>query len=501
MSIKIVSMEINNSLSYLDDTKKNNFIYFHFPNKINDPEGTAIILPRGLYQSITPIQNLYNEYFNQLVNTTGYLNELSKERYFYIFYLNNNLTITFYKQNSNVTPILVNNNYTNTDYSEILSELTIKAGWHSLYGITIQIRNHLKTLTIPYNIFKVGTFSLRIWDRRFRKPETNDDNIRIDTINELTFDNKSLDFNLNDIKNYIYFNYVNDTTNFITDANGNGIMDKLVHNTFAIPDGYTKAGSFLQSSSKYHISNSKAGAPTDSDIQLYNLSMFVDFTRVMVYFKNSFTNDSATNTFFYYYYVDADGQTWDKQDADGNQINFLIGAYLSNYPKDVPEYQMNFNTYGTVDYANNNGIFDIKRMRYPTLGFYLGYRYDDYISTIDQTDQVVNAEKIFDTTGDDYIFMKINDWGHLDFFGQRVFCKILMTSGLGNPKLEDYISKEFRFKQPTNIQRLDIELIDYIGNSIDMNGFDFSFTLELKQVTNSELKNEFETKFLTNKNN
>ena len=500
MSARIISMEINNSISYLDDTKRNNFITFNFPNKTNDPEGTSLILPRGLFQSITPIQSVYNAYFTQLVNSNKNMRTLSKERYFYIFYLNDSVTINFktHNKNSNIGPI-VENEYTNIDYTQELGNITIPSGWHSLYGLVVQIKNYLKSLTIPYNVFKMSTFSLRIWDRRFRKPNTNDDNIRIDTINELDFGNFNINTNFNNLRDYIYFNYVNDTTNFVTSNTGTGIMDKLTFNTYIIPVGYTKGGSALLSGSKYHMSNNKSSTPVDTDIQLYNLSMFVDFTRVMVYFKNSFTADTTTNTQFYYYYVDDTTQTWDKQDDNGNQVNTLIGAYLVNYPKDIPTFGINLNTYNDIDYANNNGIFDIKRMRYPTLGFYLGYRLNEYTSINDQTDQVIYAEKIFDTTGDDYIFIKINNWGHFDFFGQRLFGKILMTSGLGNPKLEDYISKEYKFKQPTNIQRLDIELIDYLGNSIDMNGFDFSFTLELKQVTNSELKNDFEQKYLLNK--
>ena len=56
VSAKIVSIEINNTLTYLSDSKNNNFIKFHLPNKINDPEGVILKLPRGLYQSILSIQ-------------------------------------------------------------------------------------------------------------------------------------------------------------------------------------------------------------------------------------------------------------------------------------------------------------------------------------------------------------------------------------------------------------------------------------------------------------
>ena len=494
VSAKIVSIEINNTLTYLSDVKNNNFIKVHLPNKINDPEGIILKLPRGLYQSITSIQNIYNAYFSSAFNNNNNLNNISKERYFYIFYLNNSVTINFKRQDDNIVPIIQEGEYINTSFNTDLGNLIIPAGWHSLYGLTVQIQNYLKTLTIPYGIFKMSAFSLRIWDRRFRKPNDNDDNIRIDVINEFEVIGSNLTENLSTLKSYIYFQYINDTTNFITDTNNNGIIDRLIHNTFTIPNGYTRGGVLLQSGSKYHVSNSKVAAPTGTNIQLYNLSMVADFTRVLVYFRNNFNN--TTTTFFYYYFIDATSQGWNKVDTNNNQVNLLSNLGVSNLSKDIPQYQIDFNTYNTIEsaYSNNDSIFDVKKMRYPTLGFYLGFRNNDYISNNENADQTIYAEKIFDTTGDDYLFIKINDWGHFDFFGQRILGKILMTTALGSPKLEDYISKEYRFKQPVNVQRLDIELVDYLGNSVDLNGFDFSFTLELKQITHSELKNDFENK-------
>ena len=494
VSAKIVSIEINNTLTYLSDAKNNNFIKMHLPNKINDPEGIILKLPRGLYQSISSIQNIYNTYFSSAFNNNNGLANMSKERYFYIFYLNNSVTINFKKQDNNIIPTLNNGEYTNTSFTTDLGNLIIPTGWYSLYGLNIQIQNYLKTLTIPYNIFKMSAFSLRIWDRRFRKPNDNDDNIRIDVIDEFEIIGNNFIQNLSNLKNYIYFKYINDTINFVTDVNGIGIIDRLIHNTFTIPNGYTKSGILLQSGSKYHVSNSKGAPPTGTNIQLYNLSMVVDFTRVLIYFKNSFDNNTICST-FYYYYIDTTSQGWNKVDTNNNQVNLLVNLGTANLSKDIPQYQIDFNTFNNIESTfNNDNIFDIKKMRYPTLGFYLGFRNNDYISTYENINQTVYAEKIFDTTGDDYVFIKINDWGHFDFFGQRVLGKILMTSSLGQPKLEDYISKEYKFKQPVNIQRLDIEIIDYLGNAIDLNGFDFSFTLELKQITHSELKNDFENK-------
>ena len=135
-------------------------------------------------------------------------------------------------------------------------------------------------------------------------------------------------------------------------------------------------------------------------------------------------------------------------------------------------------------------------MQYPPLGFYIGYRpnikktSDQFLlkPDIDDTKVILKATKIYDATGDDYIFVRINDWGYVNFFDTKMFAKIVFSSGLGNSRLDDFINKEFRFRQPTNIQKLDIELIDYLGNTIDLNGFDWSFTLELKELLNTQDK-------------
>ena len=70
-----------------------------------------------------------------------------------------------------------------------------------------------------------------------------------------------------------------------------------------------------------------------------------------------------------------------KVDTNNNQVNLLSNLGAANLSKDIPQYQIDFNTYNNIESSYNNSIFDIKKMRYPTLGFYLGFRNNDYIST------------------------------------------------------------------------------------------------------------------------
>ena len=54
---------------------------------------------------------------------------------------------------------------------------------------------------------------------------------------------------------------------------------------------------------------------------------------------------------------------------------------------------------------------------------------------------------------------------------------------------------QFLLKNP-NIKRLDIELVDYLGNTVDLNGVDWSFTLEFSTVYSLSNKDEYEKKNL-----
>jgi len=97
---------------------------------------------------------------------------------------------------------------------------------------------------------------------------------------------------------------------------------------------------------------------------------------------------------------------------------------------------------------------------------------------------------------DDYFFLKINDWGNINFYNNNnVFSKIIVLNNYTKKNI-DFVNSEFKFKQPININKLEIELIDYLGNNINISE-DYSFTIEFTSIFNSELKNDLETNFLT----
>ncbi len=53
----------------------------------------------------------------------------------------------------------------------------------------------------------------------------------------------------------------------------------------------------------------------------------------------------------------------------------------------------------------------------------------------------------------------------------------------------NYLTKNYIFKQPVDLYKFEIELIDPRGYTIDMLYSDFSMTLEVGQVLNSDLGN------------
>lgn len=161
------------------------------------------------------------------------------------------------------------------------------------------------------------------------------------------------------------------------------------------------------------------------------------------------------------------------------------------YNNIIPEFEIDFNT--NTNNTNNH--------KYLSLGYYLGFRLinGNYILTPklndDKTKLILYATKLYNIFGDDYIFLKINDWGNFDFFNKIIFSKFYLRSLSLIGKTNCFINREYIFNKLSTISKLDIELIDYLGNTVDLNGVDFSFTLSLK------VQNKISPTQITNLNN
>jgi hypothetical protein len=534
-SITISSLEINNSINFVSSTKENNYITIHLPNKINDPEGTQIVLNDGILHTISSIQSNFNDKINSVFNSNISLQKLSynnkpfAEKYFYIFYLNNSIDII-------IDYYVINSSLTNT------KTLTINEGWCSIYGLVIQIQNFIIEINNIKKIryFKVNEFILKIFDRRFReRPQQEQDTtfpiaidcVRIDTISEyqsINSVNLNLTSQLNSLKTQIYKHYIYDTTTFIPSKvllPSPGILDNLLSNNFVMPINYynNNPSIYLNTSSLYHINNNSS-IPFNESIQLYNLSLSIDTTGTQLFFNNSFTDilssdylgnftDISTTDIStiddlgnYFYYSTNDkkwislikllNRSYLRTNNFITEIEYNNPSYITSLYKDIPEYEIDFNTSKNLENPVKDGIINVKKIEYPSIGYYMGYKpnmlndKNRFLKTskINNTNRIIQTDKNFDTFGDNYIFIKINNWGYIDFFGEQYMAKILLSSCLGNQKIDTFVNQNYIFRQPVNIYKLDIELVDYLGNTLDIIGSSFSCSLQFKHFISSDKK-------------
>jgi hypothetical protein len=110
-------------------------------------------------------------------------------------------------------------------------------------------------------------------------------------------------------------------------------------------------------------------------------------------------------------------------------------------------------------------------------------------------ESTVTAIYLPDTNVDDYIYLAINEYSSVtpqsfDNTYFSVFAKIPMTVAKGDmlfdTKATNATRKIFQFLQPTNIQTLDIKLLDRTGTILS-NTQDYSMTLEIEEVVSHAL--------------
>jgi hypothetical protein len=76
------------------------------------------------------------------------------------------------------------------------------------------------------------------------------------------------------------------------------------------------------------------------------------------------------------------------------------------------------------------------------------------------------------------------------------FMKIIMTAPKNSVLFDNganTLTKEYAFNQPTNLTSFPVRLSDPYDQTIDLNGMEFSFTLEIKEVLNSNLYESLRT--------
>ncbi len=92
-----------------------------------------------------------------------------------------------------------------------------------------------------------------------------------------------------------------------------------------------------------------------------------------------------------------------------------------------------------------------------------------------------------------YIFLQINEYGNIIHKNRRYVSKIYPDNSTRHDDLNRettlrFVTSTIKFDQPRDIQGLNISLRDRLNNLVDLNGSNFSFTLEVTTISNSILK-------------
>jgi hypothetical protein len=221
---------------------------------------------------------------------------------------------------------------------------------------------------------------------------------------------------------------------------------------------------------------------------------------------------------------------------DGNYdpvdlVNALNAAILAAFPNSSITVSFNINT-GLISFSSTTTSFSLdfekghnltflNRSFDRGLGYSLGFRIPNDIAGLTVTSPYTpnspqnlcnpssllppavpgacccyQGTAIVDTIDVNYLFLTLNsDWKVVinktpDRTIHYSFCKVIMTVPKGAVLYDNganTITKEYWFPQPTNITSFPVRVTDPYDQLIDLNGMDFSFTLELKEILNSSL--------------
>jgi hypothetical protein len=129
------------------------------------------------------------------------------------------------------------------------------------------------------------------------------------------------------------------------------------------------------------------------------------------------------------------------------------------------------------------------------LGYYLGFSRKLHRSAT-VTPFVVTSDQCAHFAGDNYVFLRLNDWscvrqtvGDNDF---TAMAKIVLREPKDHMAFDDYASqhaKEVTFPNPTDLTRFKVQLLDPYGELMDMCSSQFSFSVEVLEVKNPALYN------------
>lgn len=166
---------------------------------------------------------------------------------------------------------------------------------------------------------------------------------------------------------------------------------------------------------------------------------------------------------------------------------------LNNVPKEFLDDKLDVNilTNNSSDLKGNKKNFNI---RIPPLAYYLGFRRKFYTNN-----NIYYSEASPNLNILKYLLVKVNNYGKTptnhgdDEYIAKVVVPDQTKETFDNES--NLLSKRFVFTKPEDVDELKISLHDPYGNVIDLNNQDFSLTVELGIINNSDLRNQYRDGF------
>lgn len=183
-------------------------------------------------------------------------------------------------------------------------------------------------------------------------------------------------------------------------------------------------------------------------------------------------------------------------------ITTIQSILNSSNSENNTQFKISWNSINFKVTVSNNTPFNLifgNDNKHRSLGYRLGFIFNDnnYLASnqVESYDQITGelsykwtGDTFLNITKDEYLFVRINDYGVIynSNRDKNLLAKIILYDQqfiIDNGA--NFLTKTYKFKQPVNLSKFDIELIDQFGNTIDMNYIDFSMTLEVGQIYDS----------------
>lgn len=181
-----------------------------------------------------------------------------------------------------------------------------------------------------------------------------------------------------------------------------------------------------------------------------------------------------------------------KVSIDPNTQFLSISNSENNFTiKTIVENNMNYRL-NDIDNKNNISISNIIN----TMGYQIGFRNIEY-----SNEQSYTTESIFTNEAYRYIYFSLDDFNNSNLNrtygilpGQNILDdNILAIIPLSSDNFEknyidnqNYINKKREYSVPINISKIKIKLLDYLGDVINNNYNDFTFTLEITSIRDNQ---------------